>query len=152
MSKFINEYTILTAVKAILDADTTLMTLLDAKTAMSKVVLGTERPKMCSTPVIHLSFLNRTIDPDTKMNSVLIRVLWFVNAYPDGREDIETLALIGNQIYDLLDDLPPTVSGYMIDTFVAESGESSAKDIQEPENRENHFQSLTFRAMIRRIT
>jgi hypothetical protein len=150
MSSYINEYIILSAIKTILDADSTLGELLGVMVDSSKVILGMERPNKCSSPTIHLSFLTRNI-PETKLNSVLLRVVWFVNAKATGEEDIETIANIGERVYDLLDDYSFTVPDYQIDSFSAESGESSAKDQQEPEGRENHFQSLTFQMSIRRI-
>jgi len=152
MSYYIDEYAVLSAVKTILDADSTLDTLLNVKGGSSKVILGIERPDICAMPTIHLSFLTRNIDPNTKMNNILYRVAWFANAYPDKTEDIETLANIGERIYDLLDDVLPSVSGHRIQVNVAESGESSAVDMKEPEGRPNHFQSLTFRIMAKRVT
>ena len=152
MSFYINEYTVLSAIKTVLDADSTLNDLLGAVEGSSKVILGMERPKRCSAPVIHLSFLTRTILPDIKQNFLLLRIAWFVNAKAPGEEDIETIANIGERVYDLLDDYSFTISGYRVDSFSAESGESSAKDMQEPEGRDNHFQSLTFRMAIRRVS
>jgi len=153
MSYFVNEYTVLSAIKTILDADSTLSgrDYLNVVGGSSKVLLGVERPKTYSASVIHLSFLTRDINPETKLNNLLIRATWFVNAYPSGQEDIERLARIGERIYDLLDDYDFSMSAYRVDFFSAESGESSAKDMQEPEGRDNHFQSLTFRMGIRRI-
>jgi hypothetical protein len=152
MSHYVDEYAVLSAIKAILDADSTLNTLLNVKGSSSKVILGMERPDVCAMPTIHLSFLTRNIDPETKMNNVLYRVTWFANALPGPLEDIDTLANIGERIYDLLDDVLPTVSGHKIQVNVAESGENPAKDIQEPEGRPNHFQSLTFRMVVKRNT
>lgn len=151
MSTYINEYAVLDAIKAILDADSTLDNLLHVVGSTSKVILGMERPKRSNLPVVHLSFLIRDVDAETKLNNILTRATWFVSAYPDGREDIEKLADIGERIYDLLDDASLSVSNYLADFFCAESGESSAKDMQMPEGRDEHFQSLTFRMAIRRI-
>jgi len=152
MSHYIDEYAVLSALKTILDADSTLDTLLNVKGGSSKVIIGMERPDICAMPTVHLSFLTRNIDPETKMNNVLYRVTWFVSAYPDKKEDIDTLTNIGERIYDLLDDVLPTVSGHGVQVNVAESGESSAVDIKEPEGRPNHFQSLTFRMVVKRNT
>jgi len=152
MSYYVNEYTILSAIKTILDTDLTLGERLGVVAGSSKVILGMERPKKCGSPVVHLSFLTRNILSDIKQNFLLLRAAWFVNALPTGEEDIETIANIGERIYDLLDDYAFSISGYRIDSFSVESGESSAKDMQEPEGRENHFQSLTFRMAIRRVT
>lgn len=149
MSTYINEHAVLDAIKTILDADTTLDSLLHV-VGTSKVILGVERPEASNLPVIHLSFLIRDVDGETKLNNILIRATWFVSAYPDGREDIEMLADIGERIYDLLDDVSLSVSDCLVDFFCAESGESSAKDMQMPEGRKEHFQSLTFRMVIRR--
>ncbi len=149
MSTYINEHAVLDAIKTILDGDTTLDDLLHV-VGTSKVILGMERPKMSNLPVVHLSFLIRDVDGETKLNNILVRLTWFVSAYPDGREDIEKLADIGERIYDLLDDVSLSVSDYLVDSFFAESGESSAKDMQMPEGRDEHFQSLTFRMVIRR--
>ena len=151
MSFYVNEFTILNAIKTVLDADSTLGSLLGVVADSSKVILGMERPKKCGSPVVHLSFLTRNI-LEVKTNILLLRVVWFVNAKATGEEDIETISEIGERIYDLLDDHAFTIPGYLVDTFSAESGESSAKDMQEPEGRENHFQSLTFRMAIRRIS
>lgn len=149
---YVNEYTVLGALRGILDSDDTLQGLLKTPSGQSKIILGVERPQVCNMPVIHLSFLTREIDGETKMNILLIRVTWFMSAYPGGIEDIEGLAEIGEQLHDLFDDQLPTISGYRIDAFFAESGESSAKDMLQPEGREEHFQSLTFRMAIRRVS
>lgn len=151
MSAYVNEYTVLNALKVILDADSTLSDLLAVKDSNSKVVLGIERPDLCNAPVVHLSFLTRNINVETKLNFLLLRVSWFTSAYPSGIEDIEGLAAIGERIYELLDDQLPTISGYNVHIFCAESGESSAKDMLQPEGRPEHFQSLTFRMSIIRI-
>lgn len=152
MGTFIHGYTILNAIKALIDADAQLKVLLAAKEGASKVTLGVERPPVANLPCIHLSIMTRDINPETKYNVLLLRVSWFVNQLPDGSEDTESLSDIGERIYDLLDDSPPTVSGYRIDLFSAESGEAVAKDLEEPEGRDNHFESLTFRMGIRRIS
>lgn len=151
MSAYINEHAILDTIKTILDGDTALDGLLHV-VGTSKVVLGVERPARSNLPVVHLSFLIRDVDGETKLNNILIRLTWFVSAYPDGREDIEKLADIGERIYGLLDDTSLSISDYLVDFFCAESGESSAKDMQMPEGRDEHFQSLTFRMAIRRIS
>lgn len=149
---YVSEYIVLRALKGILDADATLSGLLHCPISESKVILGIERPELSNAPTAHLSFLTRSINPETKMNELLVRATWFVSAYPDGREDIQRLAEIGERIYDLFDDKLPSISGYQVQLFCAESGESSAKDMLEPEGRAEHFQSLTFRMTIKRIS
>lgn len=150
MSHYIHDYDVLNAIKAVLDADTTLDTLLAVVADQSKVVLGAERPKLSNLPVIHLFFLTRNIDTEVKQNQAALRVMWFVNVKPSGEEDIEKLSDIGERIYDLLDDNLFTLTNYQITVFAAESGESSALDLQRPEGHDNHFQSLTFNLLIKR--
>lgn len=152
MSHYVNEYVVLSAIKAILDADSTLDNLLFVRSGSSKVILGVERPIHAALPVVHLSFLIRDINPETKANNLLVRVTWYVASEHNEIERIEDMADIGECIYDLLDDTALSISDYRVDLFSAESGESSAKDIQEPEGRDNHFQSLTFRMAIRRTS
>jgi hypothetical protein len=145
VSYYINGYAVLSAIKAVLDADSTLDTLLKVAPNRSKVILGVERPRESNLPTIHLSVLTRNINTETKLNRLLIRVAWFVNALPtSGAEDVESLANIGERIYDLLDDTTLTVSGYRVHFFTAESGEGVGKDVIQPEGLDNHFDSLIF--------
>ena len=151
MSHYINEYVVLSAIKAVLDADSTLDGLLKAQAGNSKTILGLERPKYSNLPTVHLGIFTRTI-AETKQNDMLVRAMWFANALPgSGAEDVELLSNIGERIYDLLDDNLFAVTGYRVMVFTAESGESSVPDMERPEGLGNHFQSLTFRLVIKRI-
>lgn len=150
MSHYIHDYDVLNAIKAVLDADSTLDGFLAVVGDQSKVVLGAERPKYSNLPVVHLFVLTRNIDTEIKQNQLSLRVMWFVSAMPDGSEDIEKLSDIGERIYDLLDDTLFTLTNYQVTVFAAESGESSALDLQRPEGYDNHFQSLTFNLLIKR--
>jgi hypothetical protein len=150
LSTYIHAYDLLNAVKTKLDADSTLDGLLNVGD-VSKVIIGAERPIAANLPCVHLSVLTRSIQTETKLNTLLLRVAWFVTQLEQGTEDVETLSDIGERIYDLLDDAPPTVTGYRIDAFVAESGETIAKDMIRPEGLDNHFDTLTFRVSIRRV-
>lgn len=152
MSHYIHDYDVLNAIKAVLDADSTLDDLLAVAADQSKIVLGAERPKLCNLPVVHLFFLTRNIDTELKQNQLSLRVMWFVSARPDGTEDIEKLSDIGECVYDLLDDNLFTLTNYLVTVFAAESGESSALDLQRPEGHDNHFQSLTFDMIIIRTS
>lgn len=152
MSHYINEHTTLSAIKTLMDADGTLYQLLSVDSGGSKVILGQERPEAHNLPAVHLSFLTRSINSESKLNNILVRITWYVNALPGPLEDIESLSEIGERIYDLLDDNQFTISGYSVKVFTAESGETSANDLEQPEGRDNHFQSLTFRLVITRHT
>ena len=150
MSHYIHDYDVLNAIRVVLDADTTLDDLLAVVGDQSKVILGAERPKLSNLPVVHLFILTRNIETTTKQNQLSLRVMWFVSAKVGGGEDIETLSDIGERIYDLLDDNLFTLTNYQVTVCAAESGESSALDLQRPEGYNNHFQSLTFNLLIKR--
>lgn len=150
MGAYVNEYDILIALKAVLDANGSLSTLLRKKPGDSKVILGVERPQHSNLPVVQLSIMTKTIEYERKMNELTVRAAYFAEALPTEEEDVELLSNIGERIYDLFDDTKPSIGGYLVHEFFAESGENIARDYVEPENRSNHFQSLTFRMFIKR--
>ena len=153
MSNHVNEHTILDAVKTILDADGTLDILLAVPSGGSKVVLGMMSPKLYSLPMIQLHFMTREINVETKVQMIMLRVAWFVEAKPDGTERTEVLADIGERVYDLLDDTVLSITGYHVDVLSAESGEGTAAETVEMERAaEHHYQSLIFRMNIRRAS
>lgn len=153
MSAFVNDYAVLSAVKAILDGDAALDDLLDRTGAASKVILGVERPEYSHLPTVHLSVLTKEIAPEQdKLNQLVLRVAWFVNAKASAgkTEDVEALANIGERIYDLLDEQRLAISGYNVMRTFATSQMSIARDMILPEGLDNHFQSLLFTLLIAR--
>ena len=95
MDAYVNEYIVLVALKAVLDADSSLSTLLLKKTGDSKVILGVERPQHSNLPVVHLSIMTKTIEYENKMNELTVRATYFVEALPTVEEDVELLSNIG---------------------------------------------------------
>jgi hypothetical protein len=95
---------ILNAVKTILDADSTLDTLLDVGD-FGKTVLGPELPESAGLPVINLVDLtNFVTDIDTKMSEMVVGVVIRCYNSEYDRPDYDTLDDISARVNTLLDD------------------------------------------------
>lgn len=96
---------ILTAVKTVLDADSTLDTLLGVTEGISKIIKGAELPSGASAPCVNLVDLTEnTVDADTKLKAFILAVVVRANTTEYGLIDYDALDDIGNRIYTLLED------------------------------------------------
>lgn len=116
----IDSLAILTAIKAMLDADTTLNTLLGTATNQSKVFLGSSATQGLVLPFIMIpDHLLTTSQPVTKFKRSTIEqniVIWS-NKNSDGMELLSDLYPISNRVVDLLDQYQYAAASVRVNSF-----------------------------------
>lgn len=109
----LNEYTLLTALKTVLDADTTLAGLLNVKEAGdSKVMLGPSRPTVAQSPYLQIYVSSHSADEEAKWDTVEVSFVIYASD-SNGLADLKQIADIADRLATLVDELPPTLAGHI---------------------------------------
>ena len=109
----VNEWLLLTGLKAVLDADTTLAGLLNVKeTGDSKVMLGPSRPVMAQSPYLQIYVSAHTADEEAKWDTVEVSCVIYASDL-NGLADLKQIADIAERIWILMDEQPPTLAGHI---------------------------------------
>lgn len=121
---------ILVAVKAVLDADSTLASLLYLdEFSTSKVMIGTNVPSAASMPVVNVALTtNEVVDLDTKFRDMTLDIMVRANNSDYNMLNIEEVDDIGDRIKTLLDDATITISSGNIQAIQAVSETDAAAD------------------------
>lgn len=108
---------ILNAVKSVLDADSTLDTLLGVTDGISKVILGIEMPGDACPPVINITEMSEnTLNPDYNTTSIVLGFIVRVPTKEYDRIDYDTIDSIGQRLDALLNRQALSLSsGYIKD-------------------------------------
>jgi hypothetical protein len=139
---------ILKGIKALLDADTTLETLLGSMSGDSKVITGLSR-KDIVYPWISLAILTHDVEIATKYEQITFVVIIHTAKESSGEYDLEVLSAIAERVDTLIDEKYRTLSviGTQFDQFYFESCSPAAD-----EGESGCFQTLSYRLQGKKIT
>ena len=100
----VNVGTIMDNIKAVLDADSTLDTLLGVVGSGSKVIVGAELPSNAAPPLINLVDMTESVtDPDTAWTEIILGVVVRAENKAENLPNYTAIGSIGNRINTLLD-------------------------------------------------
>ena len=100
----VNVGTIMDNIKAVLDADSTLDTLLSVVGSGSKVIVGAELPSNAAPPLINLVDMTEgVIDPDTAWTEIVLGVVVRVENKLENLPNYTAIGSIGSRINVLID-------------------------------------------------